>query len=96
MIEYSFGEKKYGISYQHLKMKYEQFVSMTDSQFLLDLPNALHLACIICYLKEEPNERSVSDVGIIHELVHLMCIPDITEQEIKEARELFKTVLQLA
>lgn len=68
---------------------------MSDSEFLENLPDALHLACFICFLKEIPTYVCLTDKGIIHELVHLLK-ENGTTTSLKEIRELFKITLALA
>ena len=96
MIEYIVADTKYALSYQDLKVHYAKFCAMNDAEFLQSLPSAAHLACIICYLKEIPCETCLSDKGIVHELIHLMAIPNDTSSTISEIRTLFKSSLELA
>lgn len=71
------------------------FCDMSDADFLKNLADALHLACVICFLKEIPTYVCLSDKGIIHELVHLLK-ENGTTTEIEEIRDLFKLTLCLA
>lgn len=87
------GGKKYLLSYKELKEKYACMCALSDTEFLNALPSALHLACIICYLKEKPTYIVLADDGIIHELAHLI---DGSEANLQEVRELFKEQLELA
>lgn len=68
---------------------------MLDNEFLDNLPQALHIACVICYLKEINTENCLSDEGIIHQLIHLLDIPDDPIIDIKKIRQLFKEQLKL-
>lgn len=94
IIYLSEGEK-FSLSYQKLKDHYLDFCDMSDSDFLKNLPDALHLACVICFLKETPTYICLTDKGIIHELVHLLK-EDVTTTSLKEIRDLFKLTLHLS
>lgn len=45
---------------------------MDDDEFLSKLVDAIHFACIVCYLKEISTQYVLNDTGVIHELVHLL------------------------
>jgi len=86
---------QYRLSYSDLRDRYNEMVNLTDEEFLERLPEAAHLACFICYLKETPLEHCLSDMGIIHELIHLIHIKEDTLQDLPRIRMVFKEVLQL-
>lgn len=94
-IEYLSGSNTFSLSYKELKNQYHIFCEMSDKDFLNEIPDALHLACLICFLKEIPTYVCLTDKGIIHELIHLLK-KDQTTTELKEIRELFKITLELA
>ncbi len=96
MIEYLLEDKKYVLSYQDLREEYIRICEMTDEEFLKNLPAAAHIACVICYLKEIPTYLALCDIGIVHELIHLMHIPEGNTTSLKEIRDLFKQHLLLA
>jgi hypothetical protein len=93
-MEYRIDDKHYVLSYCELKEEYLRFVNMKDEEFLQSVPAAAHLACIICWLKEE-GYWSISDVGIIHELIHLMHIPEGNTATLRDIRNLFERSLKL-
>lgn len=93
-IEYLVGDKKYLLSYVELRQKYIEFCDMTDMQFLKNISSALHLACVICWLTERPGYVVLADDGIIHELCHLIDIPDGCD--LTAVRKLFKEQLILS
>lgn len=95
MIEYLSEGAKFSLSYQELREHYLNFCEMSDSDFLKNLPDALHLACIICFLKETPTYVCLTDKGIIHELVHLLK-ENGTTTSLQEIRDLFKLTLCLS
>ena len=68
---------------------------MSDQEFMDNLPKAIHLACIICYFKEIPAKYCLSDIGIVHELAHLLHIPDKNVEPLSEIRKLFESDLKL-
>lgn len=93
-MEYLVGEKKYNLSYSDLRERYHEFCNLSDDEFKSRLSEILHFACIVSYLKELPNECTVSDEGIIHEISHLMCFIH-TFGELKLVREKFGKLLRL-
>ena len=95
-MEYLVEGKKYHISYQDLKEQYILFCKMSDIEFRSNLPSIIHFACVVCYLKEMPIYLCLSDEGIIHQLAHLIDIPDCKLIQIKQIRRLFKLHLKLA
>lgn len=96
MIEYLVDGHKYLLSYRELRESYLNICDMSNEDFIKNLPTALHLACIICYVKEVPTYLCLNDRGIIHELVHLLHIPDTNTSTVDEIRQLFKQQLLLA
>jgi len=85
----------FDLSYQELRERYFEFCEMNDQSFIDRLPEALHLACIICFLKEIPTYVCLTDKGIIHELVHILSNTGTTTG-LGEIRDLFKKTLCLA
>ena len=75
-MEYLINENKYNLSYVELRDKYNEICSLSLQSFLARLPEVLHLACVISFLKEVPSYNTLSDEGLIHELVHLLHIPN--------------------
>lgn len=95
-MEYLDDGKKYRLSYQELREEYIRHLEMTDEEFMQNLPSALHLACIICFLKETPTYLTLNDTGIVHQLVHLLHFGDTPLDPLNEIRALFKLQLNLA
>lgn len=93
---YLVGEKQYQLSYVDIRERYLQVVNYTDVEFISNIIEILHLACIISYFKELPAECTISDEGIIHQLVHLMHIPSEPLIDLTEIRNQFNTLLKLA
>lgn len=86
----------YALSYSELKSEHERLCSLSDKEFLECAKEALHLACIIAYLKEIPTATLLSDRGVIHLLSHQLHIPSDCKHEIVEMREKFQKVLALS
>jgi len=86
----------YSLSYKELKNTYKDFVRMTDNEFFDKFPDALHLACMISWLKER-GQDAVSDTGIVHEMIHYMTIDEhSTENAKQKIREQFNEDLRLS
>lgn len=94
-MEYTCENIRYTWSYIELREKYMQIVGFSEDEFMDRLPEILHTACFICYVKEEPLNRTLSDMGIIHELAHLIHIPDESMVDLPRVMETFKIVCEL-
>lgn len=86
----------YELSYRNLRNEHTKIINYTDEEFMANLVEITHLACIISYLKELPIECTLGDTGIIHQLIHLMHIPNEPLINLQEIREQFNTLLKLA
>jgi hypothetical protein len=53
-MTYTVEGTTYSLSYRELKAHYENAIDMPDSGFISCIGPLIHLACIICYLKEIP------------------------------------------
>lgn len=97
-MEYILDDKKFVWSYTELRDTYRTFIAMSDKEFLDDLPAAIHFACFVCFIKEIPSYICLSDVGIVHELVHILQfgVQGATDFNLAPVRELFKQQLELA
>lgn len=91
---YLIDDTKYSLSYQELREKYYHFLGLSDMKFVEEAAEALHLACIICFLKEIPTYVCLSDKGIIHELVHIIHLKE-NFTPIADIRKLFEVTLKL-
>lgn len=95
-INYLVDDMKYSFNYQELKEKYLEVVNYSDDQFMDNLPEIAHLACIISYFKGLGNNSTIGDKGIIHELIHLMTEPNEPTNDLQEIRESFNDKIKLA
>lgn len=91
---YIVNKKPYSFYYQELKTLYELYSGLSDENFVSTLPNIIHFACIVSYIKELKNEQTLSDEGIIHQLVHLLNGND-TSITLQEIRDEFDKLLKL-
>ena len=94
-MEYKVGNKFFVLSYSDLREQYHELIELSDAEFLADLPKMLHFACVVSYLKELGNEATISDLGIIHQLVHLQTESINVKDSLPEIRQQFKTLLKL-
>lgn len=95
-INYLVDGMKYSFNYQDLKSKYQAVVNYSDEQFMDNLPEIAHLACIISYFKGLSNNATIGDKGIIHELIHLMTDPEEPTNDLAEIREKFNRLIKLS
>ena len=91
-MNYQLEGKDFIFNYQEVKAKYEEYVSLSDEEFMNRLPEIIHSACFISYVKGF-GRGVLSDVGIVHELAHLLHLPDDTD--LKKVREQFE-ILRLS
>lgn len=94
-MNYILDGKEFYYSYQDLKSVYKQYCLLSDREFLKQLKDIIHFACFVSYIKELSSKESLSDTGIVHQLVHLLCL-DEPVIELKEIREQFEIILKLA
>lgn len=94
-IHYTVDGTTYSLNYQELKTKYESVVNYSDEQFMGSLPEIAHLACIISYFKGLGVQATISDKGIIHELIHLMTEPNEPTNDLQEIRDKFNRLIRL-
>lgn len=95
-MEYLVEGSKYSLSYKQLREHHTRFCGLSDEEFMNELPSALHLATVICYLKELPTYNVLSDKGIIHQLVHLLEQPDEPTNDLQEIRQQYQKDLFLS
>lgn len=94
-MEYLVADEKYLISYAQLKELYQEYCAISDEEFIKKLPEITHFACVVGWFKELPNDATIGDKGIVHELIHLMHIPAEPLVNLKEIRASFKLLLKL-
>lgn len=90
------ADGKYVISYQSLREDYRRYKAMPDDEFRQCLVQVLHFTCIVCWFKESQAQRVLSDIGIIHELVHLLDgFYQDNDAQFQSVRELFNSECEL-
>ena len=94
-MEYILEGMKFSYSYKQLKGQYLKFKEMSEEEFFSDIPRLLHFACFVGWIKELGNDCLISDVGIIHELVHFLEKDVETVLTKEELRDKFLTLLEL-
>lgn len=95
-MDYILKNKEFSLSYQELRREVVRMSLMSDNEFMDNLPKAIHLACIVCWLKEKKSSDVLSDIGIIHQLAHLLHIPNEPLINIQNIREQFYNELNLS
>jgi len=70
--KYSVGDKTYNYNYESIQYTQLEIINYTDEEFMDNLPRILHFACLMSYVKNLSIKDTLSDTGIIHELVHLL------------------------
>lgn len=95
MITYIVNDSEYQVSYTELKKWYYTIRAYTDIEFATNLPEIIHFTCMLCWFKELPMDQVIGDEGIVHQLAHLLHIPNEPIIDLKEIRELFNTLCKL-
>lgn len=84
---------KFIVSYSSLREDYLRYTLMSDEDFLANLLDILHFACIVCWVKEKQTQWLLGDTGLIHELVHLLIEQkeqaEITTTPLSTIRDIF-------
>jgi hypothetical protein len=88
--------QSFAFSYAELLADYERFCDLPDEEFLHQLPQAIHFACVVGWLKELSPITLVADEGIIHQLAHLLAIPEEPLVRLRQIRRQFEQVLKLS
>lgn len=95
-MDYTLNDKRYSLSYLELAAEHSRLSAMTDADFVDALPAAIHLACVLCWFKELPASIVLADDGVIHQLAHLLHIPDEPLVDLQAIRRQFDEQLALA
>lgn len=96
MIEYNVDGKPYSLSYSSLVDKYMDICNYDDETFKANIPEILHTACVIMWLKERA-QTAMSDIGIVHELAHFLHLgpSEPTTLLVGQLRKLFEDQCKL-
>ena len=95
MGTYLINGNKYSLSYEELKQKYGEIRKYSDGEFMTNLPKILHYSCFACWVLGVPSQDCLSDEGLIHQLIHLLAIPDEPLINLKQIREQFNTEMHI-
>lgn len=95
-IHYTVDGTTYSLNYQELKFRYEDICQYSDEQFMEELPEIAHLACVVSFFKGLGSNATIGDKGIIHELIHLMTEPNEPTNNLQEIRESFNDKIKLS
>lgn len=95
-MEYIVEGHKYHFSYQEMSNLHDKYCTYTDEEFLANIVEIIHFAAFACFFKEMPTHQCLSDAGILHQLIHLLHIPDEPLTNLQGIRELFEKVLKFA
>lgn len=88
-VEYKINNKNFLFDYKTVKKEYNRFKEMDDKSFLINIVDALHFACYVSWIKNTPTKETLSDQGLIHQLVHLLKESTADCVNLKELRVLF-------
>ena len=94
--EYKIGKTKYVLDYNLLMYEYSLFKNMSNDEFLENIIDAIHFACYVSYIKKLDTEQTLSDKGIIHELVHLTKENTKKYQDVTKTRKKFNKLLKVS
>lgn len=94
-MTYLSGKTQYNFVYSDLTELFNKYSAMTDEEFMKNLIEILHFSCFISYLKGYGVEMTLSDEGIIHQLVHLLHIPDEPVINLQEIRIQFNNLIKI-
>lgn len=92
ILTYKVNDKEYSVDYKKLEIDYFRICAMSNNEFMENLDEILHFTCIVSFLKGYGNEM-LSDEGLIHQLVHLLHIPEEPLIDLVEIRNDFRKLL---
>lgn len=87
--------KSFSASLLELKREYRRLKKLSDDDFIKEIKKALHLSCIVSFIKKLDINDTIGDYGLIHQLIHLLDIPEEPLVDIREIRNQFETLLRL-
>lgn len=94
--EYKIGKTKYQFDYDMINFQYNTFKKMNNDEFIDKILDAIHFACYVSYIKKLDTEQTLSDQGIIHELIHLTKENTRKYQDISKTRKKFNKLLKIS
>lgn len=89
------GENRtYTYNPSELVAEYNSICSMSVEQFRLNISKVLHYSVFACYIFNIPSKDVCSDQGLLHQLIHLVDIPDEPLVQASEIQQLFATTIK--
>jgi hypothetical protein len=70
--KYSVDDKTYVYDYMYVDEMRRTIINYSDQEFLDNIPKILHFTCFMSFILDIDSVDTLSDVGVIHELVHLL------------------------
>ncbi len=89
-IEYEVEGREFSVNISDLCLEYKEICSMSNIDFMNKLPKVAHFCCIVFYIERGKDREFVSDKGLLHEIIHLMHIPEEPMINLMEVREKFQ------
>lgn len=94
---------RYSMNLAGLAEDYKRYVEMTDKEFEANLEAAAHFAVFVSFYKNLKPIDCISDIGIIHQLIHLIqfrsnssfCMEYLYKEIFPQARKNFKRLLKI-
>lgn len=93
--EYRVGDRLFAYDEKSLRYAFNTYKNYSDEEFLEDIPNILHYAVYVCWIKEVPSDDCLADDGIVHELVHLLNENTIKHTDLQRIRKNFNKILTI-
>lgn len=87
---YKIEDKEYVYDPLMLRFHYNTFTIMDNEEFIENLPKILHFSCFMSFVLKLGQIETLSDTGIVHELVHLSNKGTKDFSDIKQVREKFE------
>lgn len=88
--KYRVGETNYEYDPAKLMRTYELICDYSDEEFMDNLAKILHFSSFMCFVLNLSNIETLSDKGIIHELIHLLNDNTRDYTDIKDVRKKFE------
>ena len=89
VFDYKVGGHSYSVSLDQLRSQYHKIFFFDDNDFMENLPEVLHYVCFFKWLQKDGHKETLSDKGLLHELIHLQHIPNEPLVNLFEIREKF-------
>lgn len=88
--KYRLGDKTYNYDPALLMDTYLRICNYTDDEFLNNLGKILHYSAFMSFVLKLDNKETLSDEGIIHQLIHLLNENTKSYTNLADVREKFE------